>query len=112
MVYRLLFLNTVTCLIQSRTNGGGGDGGSGDGGGGDGGDGGDGSVTTTTTTTTTKPITVLTSTPRPPTTTTQGNTENCRAVGLWQNVPGMNEWCMTNCNFTPRYCPDSHCTCD
>ncbi|KAK8376299.1 hypothetical protein O3P69_008771 [Scylla paramamosain] len=60
------------------------------------------------TTTTTKATTTTTTT----TTTTQGGSGVCRPVGVWQTVPGMDEWCVNNCNHTPPYCPPSHCTCD
>lgn len=60
------------------------------------------------TTTTTKATTTTTTT----TTKAPGGSGVCRPVGVWQTVPGMDEWCVNNCNHTPPYCPPSHCTCD
>ncbi|XP_042867363.1 uncharacterized protein LOC122250106 isoform X2 [Penaeus japonicus] len=65
---------------------------------------------------TTRPSTRRTTSPRPTTTPAQLKStaapSACRAVGVWQNVPGMNEWCLRNCLHTPPFCPASHCSCD
>nr|XP_045582906.1 uncharacterized protein LOC123745862 [Procambarus clarkii] len=37
--------------------------------------------------------------------------KDCRAVGVWQRVPGMDGWCVQNCFHVPSFCPPSHCTC-
>lgn len=83
-----------------------------------------GDTTKTTQRQPTIPVTQRSTTPPPtqrPTTTTARSTQSggsgggsggCRAVGVWQNVPGMDKWCVDNCNHVPPYCPASHCTCD
>ncbi|PVD28138.1 hypothetical protein C0Q70_10723 [Pomacea canaliculata] len=40
---------------------------------------------------------------------TEGQGQQCRAVGVWRSVAGMNSWCATNCGA--GYCPSSHCRC-
>jgi len=35
----------------------------------------------------------------------------CHGVGAWAAVPGINDWCTSNCFNTPRFCPASHCIC-
>ncbi|XP_018025146.1 peroxidasin homolog [Hyalella azteca] len=38
--------------------------------------------------------------------------KQCRAVGVWRSIPGMDFWCTSNC-FHPgaSHCPPTHCTC-
>ena len=36
----------------------------------------------------------------------------CYATRLYENVPGMDNWCTTNCNWGPSFCPETHCFCD
>ncbi|XP_022643343.1 extensin-like isoform X2 [Varroa destructor] len=36
----------------------------------------------------------------------------CRGAGTFASTPGMDEWCISNCNHVPLYCPSSHCDCD
>lgn len=33
----------------------------------------------------------------------------CRAVGVWQSISGIAQWCDSNC--ARGYCPSSHCDC-
>lgn len=33
----------------------------------------------------------------------------CHAIGEWEDVPGMDEWCNDNC---PENCPSDMCACD
>ncbi len=33
------------------------------------------------------------------------------AKGLFEKVPGLENWCNTNCNHVPKYCPSIHCKC-
>ncbi|XP_064622860.1 uncharacterized protein LOC135485060 [Lineus longissimus] len=35
--------------------------------------------------------------------------KQCKAVGLWTSVPGMNKWCEQNC--AGGYCPPDRCEC-
>ena len=35
----------------------------------------------------------------------------CLPLPPWSRAPMMKEWCNTNCNWRPPYCPASHCTC-
>ena len=35
----------------------------------------------------------------------------CSAVGPWAAIPGMDDWCVKNCNHVPSFCPTSHCFC-
>ena len=46
-------------------------------------------------------------TPSPP---SGGGT--CHAVGIWTKVPGMNNWCVMNCNHNPPWCPAHMCKCN
>ena len=36
---------------------------------------------------------------------------HCRAVGAWASIPGMDDWCVKNCNHVPSFCPHTHCRC-
>ena len=47
-----------------------------------------------------------TPTPSPP----SGGT--CHAIGMWTKVPGMNNWCVMNCNHNPPFCPGHMCKCN
>ena len=40
-----------------------------------------------------------------PPVTTNGN---CKAIGVWSTISGMNKWCQENC---PTLCPPTHCEC-
>lgn len=66
------------------------------------------------TTTRPRPTTPRRTTPSPttPRPTTASPSTGCRAVGGWQQVAGMDEWCVRNCNHVPSFCPTSHCSCD
>lgn len=33
----------------------------------------------------------------------------CQGVGIWQTLPGIQNWCVENCSR--GFCPPSHCTC-
>ena len=36
---------------------------------------------------------------------------NCKPVGAYLKIPGMDKWCFENCKHDPSYCPSSHCKC-
>ncbi|XP_045112765.1 uncharacterized protein LOC123505481, partial [Portunus trituberculatus] len=70
------------------------------------------SLSTSTNNSGTATTTEATTTTTTTTTTAQGGSGVCRPVGVWETIPGMDDWCVNNCNHTPPYCPSSHCTCD
>ena len=35
----------------------------------------------------------------------------CEGSGLFRGNKGMSRWCNTNCNFSPPFCPPTHCRC-
>ena len=51
-----------------------------------------------------KPVT----TSKQPATKTVPSNQDCKAVGIWKKVKGMDQWCKWNC---PAFCPPSHCQC-
>lgn len=61
--------------------------------------------------TTVKPNPVTTSAPKPPTNEpgTSGPNGGCVAVPPYDQFPGMDAWCETNC--AAGFCPASHCKC-
>ncbi|KAL8583260.1 hypothetical protein ACOMHN_043095 [Nucella lapillus] len=66
-----------------------------------------------TATTTTPPPQTASTTPTTTTTTTttgdQSNSGSCHAVAPYDHVPGMDQWCVTNC--AAGFCPPFHCSC-
>merc|ERR1712126_436536 len=77
----------------------------------------DGSVTSTSNPISTTNAETSTGTPEPSRSTSSSTTEstggvNCKAVGAYASMPAMMEWCNRNCNWSPPYCPASHCSCE
>ncbi|WAR15561.1 hypothetical protein MAR_005666 [Mya arenaria] len=77
---------------------------------------------TETTTTSTSPMSVATTTTNSPTstggpsstddpTTQPSYNKICQAIGAHSSQPVMNQWCATNCNATPSFCPPAMCLC-
>ena len=69
-------------------------------------------VTQKTSTSFQEPITKTsgpeTTSEKPATGTKEPATGDCKAVGIWKKVKGMDKWCKWNC---PAFCPRSHCQC-
>ncbi|XP_052785654.1 uncharacterized protein LOC128221204 [Mya arenaria] len=76
-------------------------------------------TTTTTTSTTSSAASTTTTSPTAPSvpsstddrTTQPSYNKSCHAIGAYSSQPGMNQWCVTNCNATPSFCPLTWCEC-